>query len=330
MKLHKTLLCCLLIIALCITGISSAAVATAAQSHTAEILKKVGLYSASDESSYISYYDCALLLLAAKGLQNSVLKFSGDNLYTNVNSLNGTQAVLIRDYFIQNKQYGLAPYFGGSVSAVPPASGTVSASNGSKVPSYIVYKAILAGLGYQPGKDFADTKAAIFSYAASVGFQGTLTDTETTTYADWADIFYQALYANTLSGQRLLDYLASINATFKKSAEENGLFTSHSSVFPDFTGGTSIAGSYREVKGKYTEIEEQYSNVSQTAVNSYNSTLKNNGWISQAAFAKKSTSGTGTITENHYTYKKTIAGKEYFAVIIFNVNDKRVTLWYGF
>jgi len=330
-KMRKIMICIVLVLVMMVSFISPSVTANAETSYYAEILKSIGLFQSANESEYISYYDCALMLLATLNLQKSVLSTSGDAIITDSNKLTEAQMKAIKNYFNQHTEYSLNLYFGGSVIAVPPVSKADAGSNNSRVPSYIIYKCTLIALGYMPDSDFADTKSSIMDYAVKVGFNKSyLINNEASTFGDLANIFYDSLFLLRIDGKTIITFMSSANAALKKSAENCGMFQTFQSSLPDFTYGSVMLGSYKETVGKYTECEIKYTKTTLTEFTEYISCLKNFGWLNKVSYTKNTTSGSSSVKEYFYTYSKMINSKEYFAVIMFNNNTKITTIWYAY
>lgn len=329
MKVRKVFICILLLVVITVTGISSSSVLKAENNYAVEILKKLYLYSAPNSDEDISYFDCALMVLACRDLQKTVLGTSGDSLITFSGSLTNDQAASVRDFFYSNEEYGMKKYFRGSVSALPPTfQKTQILTSESSVSAPVVYRTVLVCLGYVPGEDFKDTDEDAISFASKQGFNSDfMISGNSVSYSQFAEVIYEALFINVKGGDTLLKKLAAENASIKTAAENLGMFDTVSTSLPEFTGGSMVAGSYKEINGEYTECEVTYSKVTASNVSQYLTLLKSKGWLSLTSYRKSTSSGK---SEYHYVFQKMINSSEYIAVIVYDDVSNSVRLWYAY
>lgn len=328
MKLRNKLICILLVIVLAVACISIPVVSQAEESYAVTILKNLGLYSATEEDATISYFDCGLLILMTKNLQGEVLQVTDGTYYTHVFQLSQAQANQVRNYFSSHKEYGMQSYLGGSAVLVPPVSAP-SQMIETKVPSYVVYQALLTGLGYTPGQDFTTTKAGILEFAAKAGFQAeSILDVEATTYEDVAEILCEAIFLNTKDGVVLLKKMSAENSVLAEAVEKNGIFAEVSNALPAFTAGIVISGSEQTGGTDYVEYQVQYGAVTEGELDAYVTELQSAGWSLQTAFTEEITSEDSY--KVFYTLQRMIQGELYFAVLTLDVNAGIFTLWYAY
>lgn len=327
MNTGKKLICILLAVVLVVTCIFSTVISWADEHYAVTVLKKLGLYSAKSDSETISYFDCGLLILMSRNLQKEVLQVTGDTYYSSVSQLTQTQANQVKQYFSSHGEYGMQSYLGGSAVLTPPME-KPSQMLETKVPSYVVYQAALAGLGYTPGKDFNNTKTEILAFAQTAGFQkASLLDTEASTYETLAQIYYEALFLNTKEGTMLLKQMCAANSTLAKAVEDAGIFAEVTTVLPDFTAGVLVGGSAQTGGTTYTETQVKYSQVTAEELKAYADIVKADGWVLQAAFVEEVESKGTSVT--YYTFQKAIQAKRYFAVLALDNDAGILTVWYA-
>ncbi len=327
MKLRNKLICILLAMMLAVVGISSTIVSWADEHYAITILKNLGLYSATEAGATISYFDCGLLILMTKNLQGEVLQVTDGTYYSSVDQLSQAQANQVRTYFSSHKEYGMQSYLGGSAVLVPPVSAP-SQMIETKVPSYVVYQALLVGLGYTPGQDFTTTKTGILEFATKAGFQkASLLDVTATAYEDLAKIFCEAIFLNTKDGVVLLKKMSAENSVLAEAVEKQGIFAEVSNALPPFTAGILVSGSEQTGGTDYVEYQVQYGAVTEGELDAYVTQLQSAGWALQTAFTEEITSEDSY--KVYYTLQRMIQGELYFAVLMLDVNAGIFTLWYA-
>lgn len=328
MKPGKKIICILLAVVILTTCIFSAVISRADEHYAVTVLKDLGLYSAKSNTEAISYFDCALLILMSKNLQKEVLGVTGDTYYSSVAQLTQGQATKVKNYFSSHTEYGMHNYLGGS-AVLTPAIIPPSQMLESKVPSYVIYQAALVSLGYTPGKDFANSKTAILTFAQKAGFRkDSMIDVEASTYETLAEIYYEALFLNTKDGTMLLKQMCASNATLNKAVEDAGIFAEVTTILPDFTAGVLVGGSVQTGGTKYTETQVKYSQVTATELTDYVKLVKGDGWTLQAAFTEEIESKGSSVT--YYTFQKVIQAKTYFAVLALDNDTGVLTIWYAY